>query len=77
MPELSKGRGNKIMDLDNGDELLALTVNYGNSVTIAGTGRGGKPGSTVIEGKDLEPFRGQRARKGHVAPIKVKPTTMT
>ncbi|CAB1370512.1 DNA topoisomerase IV subunit A [Denitratisoma oestradiolicum] len=73
MPEMSKGRGNKIMDLEPADSLLAVCVNYGNSLTIEGTGRGGKPTTAVIEGGNLEPFRGQRARKGHLAPVKLKP----
>lgn len=77
MPEMSKGRGNKIMDLEAGDELAAVCVNYGNSLTIEGAGRGGKPGTAVIEGRDLEAFRGQRARKGHLAPVKVKPTGLS
>ncbi|RTL57764.1 MAG: DNA topoisomerase IV subunit A [Rhodocyclaceae bacterium] len=74
MPEMSKGRGNKIMELDAKDELAAVCVNYGNSLTIEGTGRGGKSATAVVEGRDLEAFRGQRARKGHLAPIKIKPT---
>jgi len=77
MPEMSKGRGNKIMDLEAGDELVATCVNYGNSLTIEGLGRGGKPGTAIIEGKELEVFRGQRARKGHLAPIKVKPSGLS
>ena len=73
MPELAKGRGNKIIDLDKGDELLSMTVNYGNSVTIDGIGRGGKAASVNIEGKELDPCRGQRARKGQPIPAKLKP----
>ncbi|GAB2182514.1 DNA topoisomerase IV subunit A [Denitratisoma sp. agr-D3] len=74
MPEMAKGRGNKIMELDAKDELAAICVNFGNSLTIEGAGRGGKASTAVIEGRDLEAFRGQRARKGHLAPIKLKPT---
>ena len=74
MPEMSKGRGNKIMDLEGSDELVGMAINFGNSVTIVGTARGGKPGEAVLEGKHLDPFRGQRARKGHIAPVKVKAT---
>ncbi|HEY6896534.1 MAG TPA: DNA topoisomerase IV subunit A [Rhodocyclaceae bacterium] len=74
MPEMSKGRGNKIIDLDKGDTLVGVTVNYGNSVSIEGLGRGGKPGTAVVEGKELDQFRGQRARKGHLAPLKIKPS---
>nr|WP_261379302.1 DNA topoisomerase IV subunit A [Denitratisoma sp. DHT3] len=73
MPEMSKGRGNKIMDLEPADELVAVCVNFGNSLTIEGVGRGGKPGTAVIEGRNLDPFRGQRARKGHLAPVKIRP----
>ncbi len=74
MPELAKGRGNKIIDLDKNDELLGLTINYGNSVAIEGTGRGGKVVTVMVEGKDLDPFRSQRAKKGHLVPAKIKPS---
>jgi topoisomerase-4 subunit A len=77
MPEMSKGRGNKIMDLESVDELVAVCVNFGNSLTIEGQGRGGKPGTAVIEGSNLDPFRGQRARKGHLAPVKLKPSGLS
>ncbi|MCK9285133.1 MAG: DNA topoisomerase IV subunit A [Rhodocyclaceae bacterium] len=76
MPELSKGRGNKIIDLEKSDELLGLAINYGNSLTVTGSGRGGKPASAVVEGAELDPFRGQRGRKGHLLPIKLKPTRL-
>ena len=77
MPEMAKGRGNKILDLDAKDELAAVCVNFGNSLTIEGTGRGGKPASSVIEGRDLEAYRGQRARKGQLATIKLKPSGLS
>ena len=77
MPEMAKGRGNKILDLDAKDELAAVCVNFGNSLTIEGAGRGGKPSSTIIEGRDLEAFRGQRARKGQLATLKLKPGSLS
>jgi len=77
MPEMAKGRGNKILDLDSKDELAAVCVNFGNSLTIEGAGRGGKPSTTIIEGRDLEAFRGQRARKGQLATLKLKPGSLS
>ena len=76
MPEMAKGRGNKIIDLDNKDELLAVAINYGNSLTLEGTSRAGKPATAIVEGKELEPYRGQRARKGQPIAAKIKPTGM-
>ncbi|HQR05021.1 MAG: DNA topoisomerase IV subunit A [Proteobacteria bacterium] len=76
IPEMSKGRGNKIIDLEKSDELVAVCVNYGNSLTVEGTGRGGKITSVAIEGKALDTHRGQRARKGQVIAAKLKPTTL-
>jgi topoisomerase-4 subunit A len=77
MPEMAKGRGNKILDLDAKDELAAVCVNFGNSLTIDGAGRGGKASTTIIEGRDLEAFRGQRARKGQLATLKLKPSNLS
>lgn len=74
--EMSKGRGLMIMDLDKKDQLIAVSVGFGNTVTVFGTGRGGKPGSTVIEGKALNTHRGQRARRGQPIDAKIKPTGM-
>jgi topoisomerase-4 subunit A len=75
--EMSKGRGLMIMDLDKKDQLIAVSVGFGNTVTVLGTGRGGKPGSTVIEGKALNTYRGQRAKRGQPIDAKIKPSGIT
>jgi topoisomerase-4 subunit A len=75
--EMSKGRGLMIMDLDKKDQLIAVSVGFGNTVTVLGTGRGGKPGSTVIEGKALNTYRGQRAKRGQPIDAKIKPNGIT
>jgi topoisomerase-4 subunit A len=74
MPEMSKGRGNKIMELDKKDTLEAVLVNYGNTLTVEGTGRAGKASTANIDGKALDAYRGKRANKGQVIESKIKPT---
>ncbi|MFY9329820.1 MAG: DNA topoisomerase IV subunit A [Georgfuchsia sp.] len=73
MPEMSKGRGNKIIELDKKDALAAVLVNYGNTLTIEGVGRGGKDTKTHIDGKALDTYRGKRANKGQFIDSKIKP----
>jgi topoisomerase-4 subunit A len=73
MPEMSKGRGNKIIELDKKDTLEAVLVNYGNTLTIEGTGRAGKASTANIDGKALDAYRGKRANKGQVIESKIKP----
>ena len=73
MPEMSKGRGNKIIELDKKDALAAVLVNYGNTLTVEGAGRGGKESKTHIDGKALDPYRGKRANKGQFIESKIKP----
>jgi topoisomerase-4 subunit A len=72
--EMSKGRGLMIMDLDKSDEMIGVTVNYGNFVTLEGAGRGGKTSSVTIEGAELDSHRGKRANKGQLIAAKLKPT---
>ena len=74
MPEMSKGRGNKIVELDKKDALAAVLVNYGNTLTVEGTGRGGKETKAHIDGKALDTYRGKRANKGQFIESKIKPT---
>ena len=74
IPEMSKGRGNKIIDLDKKDTLAAVLLNYGNTLTVEGAGRGGKESKTHIDGKALDPYRGKRANKGQYIESKIKPT---
>ena len=72
--EMSKGRGLMVMDLDKSDEMVGVTVNYGNFVTLEGAGRGGKTSSVTIEGAELDSHRGKRANKGQLIAAKLKPT---
>ena len=72
--EMSKGRGLVVMDLDKNDEMVGVTVNYGNFVTVDGAGRGGKASSVTVEGKELDSHRGKRANKGQLISAKIKPT---
>lgn len=74
--EMGKGRGLMIMDLDKKDQLAGIAVNFGNTVTISGTGRAGKTTQAVIEGKALNAYRAQRARKGSVIDARIKPTSL-
>jgi topoisomerase-4 subunit A len=71
---LAKGRGLMLIDLDKNDELVGVTVNAGESVTISGIGRGGKNAELVVNRKDIVAYRGSRARKGHHIQSKIKPT---
>jgi hypothetical protein len=49
-------------------------VNYGNTLTVEGTGRAGKASTANIDGKALDAYRGKRANKGQVIDSKIKPT---
>ncbi|WP_374350740.1 DNA topoisomerase IV subunit A [Chitinimonas sp.] len=58
------GRGMIAMALDEGDTLTAITVSDGNSLTLNGTGRGGRAMSVTFDANDLAPYVGKRAKKG-------------
>jgi topoisomerase-4 subunit A len=70
---MAKGRGTIIQALDAKDELAAVAVGT-DSFIVSGAGRGGKPTDWKLSGKDAATYRGQRARKGHAIPSKIKPT---
>ena len=70
---MAKGRGTIIQALDARDELAAVAVGT-DSFIVTGSGRGGKPAEWKLSGKDAATYRGQRARKGHAMPSKIKPT---
>jgi topoisomerase-4 subunit A len=70
---MAKGRGTIIQALDARDELAAVAVGA-DSFIVSGSGRGGKPAEWKLSGKDAAAYRGQRARKGHAMPSKIKPT---
>jgi topoisomerase-4 subunit A len=70
---MAKGRGLIIQDIDAKDALVAVATGSGAFV-VTGTGRGGKASECKITTKDLDTYRGARARKGHALPAKLKPT---
>jgi topoisomerase IV subunit A len=70
---MAKGRGTIIQALDAKDELAAVAVGN-DSFFVTGTGRGGKPTDWKLSSKDAAAYCGQRARKGHAIPSKIKPT---
>ncbi|MBE0625680.1 MAG: DNA topoisomerase IV subunit A [Burkholderiales bacterium] len=74
MRAMSKGRGVIVMGLDEGEKLLAAAVTRLTSVTVSGTGRGGKDRLLEIKGEKLRHHVGHRARMGRVLPEKIKPT---
>ncbi len=65
------GRGLTLIDLDAKDALVSVAV-FSHSVTVHGSGRGGKPKEQLLKGDALAAFIGKRARKGRaVGGIKV------
>jgi topoisomerase-4 subunit A len=58
------GRGMIAMALEEGDSMVAITVSDGNTLTLNGTGRGGRPMSMNFDANDLAPYIGKRAKKG-------------
>ncbi len=71
---MSKGRGLIVQELGPKDEMVAVAVNDGKSVTVIGTGRGGKTSEWRVAGKELAAYRGSRARKGQQIPARLKPS---
>jgi len=59
------GRGLTLMDVDSKAPLLAA-VTIAESVTVQGSGRGGKPKDELIKGVALASYQGKRARKGRM-----------
>ena len=69
----AKGRGLMLIGLDRGETLAAMTVSDQSTLTVSGTGRGGRPRDIVLKARDLGHFTGARALKGKVLPDKLKP----
>ncbi|HEY1057808.1 MAG TPA: DNA topoisomerase IV subunit A [Limnobacter sp.] len=67
------GRGVQLLPLDDGDALLAC-VAYGpnDSLTVRGTGRGGKEREEILKPAELAERMGKRGRKGRELDIKFK-----
>jgi topoisomerase-4 subunit A len=58
------GRGMITMALDEQDTLSSITISDGKTLTLNGTGRGGKPLTLKLDANDLAPYIGKRARRG-------------
>ncbi|MHB8951093.1 MAG: DNA topoisomerase IV subunit A [Rhodoferax sp.] len=70
------GRGLMLIDLEDKDT-LAGACGYLRSVKIEGIGRGGKARDETLEIRSLNNARAVRGRKGKVADLGFKPTTVT
>ncbi len=64
LPQLSKGKGNKLMNLGGDERLLMMAVlPSGAPLKIIAGAR-----HVVLKGQDLEHYRGERGRRGHLLP---------
>jgi topoisomerase-4 subunit A len=69
----SGGRGVTLMDLDDGESLVAALPIDAAAVLSATRGTAGKPVEVRLSGASLEAQRGHRARKGKLVDPKLKP----
>jgi topoisomerase IV subunit A len=67
------GKGVIVMGLDEGEQLVAALALTAKSLTVAGTGRGGKATEIRLNASQLQEYIGKRARKGKLLPHKIKP----
>ncbi|NTU59866.1 MAG: DNA topoisomerase IV subunit A, partial [Deltaproteobacteria bacterium] len=67
LPELARGKGNKIIGLKPGERLARLTA-FAEAVELP-PGRGAKP--VVLKGADLEPYARSRGARGRPVPKNV------
>ena len=67
------GRGVTLMDLDDGEKLLAALPISSGAVLHATRGSAGKPVEVRLVGAQLEAQHGHRARKGKLVDSKLKP----
>ncbi len=68
------GRGVTLMDLDDGEKLLAaLPISKSGAIVAATKGKGDKPVEVHLTGAALEAQRGHRARKGKLVDSKLRP----
>jgi topoisomerase IV subunit A len=74
---MARGRGLIIQDVGAKDEMVAVAVGDGNRFTATGAGRAGKPAGWSGAGRELAPYRGNRAKKGQPIPAKLKPTGLS
>jgi topoisomerase-4 subunit A len=74
---MAKGKGLMLIDLGKKDELAGATVCGGEALLLSGTGRGGKVVEQKISPRDQANYHGNRARRGHEIPFKLKPTGLS
>jgi topoisomerase-4 subunit A len=70
------GRGLMLVDLEEKDTLAGAAA-YTRSVKIEGIGRSGKPREEMLEIRSLNNARAVRGRKGKMADLGFKPTSIT
>jgi len=70
------GRGLMLLDLQDKDALAGAAA-YSRSIRIDGIGRGGRLRDETLEIRSLNNARGLRARKGKLADLGFKPTSIT
>jgi topoisomerase-4 subunit A len=69
------GRGLTLIDLEPQDALVSVAV-FRQALTVAGTGRGGKPKEETLRHAALTAHTGRRARKGKPIDAPIKPTRL-
>ena len=74
-PMANGGRGLMLIDLDDKDTLAGAAA-YTRSVKISGIGRGGKERDETLEIRSLNNARVHRGKKGKVADLGFKPTSV-
>ncbi|MCC6870415.1 MAG: DNA topoisomerase IV subunit A [Burkholderiales bacterium] len=74
MREVPRGRGVIVMGLDRGETLAAIGLVSARRVILQGTNRLGRPAQLVVEGDELAHYVLHRARKGALAPKRIKVT---
>jgi topoisomerase IV subunit A len=74
-PMANGGRGLMLIDLEPQDTLAGAAA-YTRSVKISGIGRGGKEREETLEIRTLNNARGGRGRKGKMADLGFKPTSI-
>jgi topoisomerase IV subunit A len=76
LKELGRGRGIKLMGLDENEKLVAVGFAEAKSVTVTGMSTAGKDKTVTIEGADLQKYVLRRGRKGRLLPGKLRPAAV-
>ncbi|MCC7548072.1 MAG: DNA topoisomerase IV subunit A [Burkholderiales bacterium] len=77
MKQMARGRGVIVMGLEKDEKLLAVAVTNQRTLSVSGTGRGGKEREVTIGEKDMGHYAGHRARMGRVLPDKLRPRALS